>query len=105
MMTIIEMTVDEIRETYFYDAEPISDLPKINRTALLAAFDDSPNEFYFALHGWCCEPLRSCQTMWCSPQQLAAVVYSSQEIYLFTFEDLSSFRAGLVEIRISFNRQ
>jgi hypothetical protein len=104
-MIVISVTVEEIRETYFYDALPTDELPMIHRAGLLLApFDDSYEDLFFALHGWNCEPLRWNQTLWYSTDQLAAVVLISHEVYLFTFVDRSSLQAGLVEIRKIFSR-
>jgi hypothetical protein len=106
-LTILEMTVAEIRELYFYDADPIDDLPGVHCTGLLAPFDDlTPAELEVDLYAWCCERLLpgTSRTLWHCPWQLAAVVLSSQEIYLFTFDDLGSYEAHLTEIRASFSR-
>lgn len=53
-MIVIPMTVEEIRETYFYDAlQTDEQLPMIHRAGLLLApFDDSYEDLFLALHGW-----------------------------------------------------
>jgi hypothetical protein len=103
-MTIITMTAAEIRDTYFYDAHPIHDLPGITCAALLAPFDDLTTEtLENDLFGWSREGLGR-KSLWYSTEHLAAVVYSSHEIYLFTFDDLTTFETHLKEIRNSFAR-
>ncbi|HEX3552306.1 MAG TPA: hypothetical protein VIA62_03650 [Thermoanaerobaculia bacterium] len=105
-MTTFEMTVDEILETYFYDADPIDDLPGIQQAGLIAAFDDERHEDETRFWGWNGLSLRFsyCRGLRFSRKQLAILVYDSHEIYLWTFEDPSSFETGLLEIRSSFNR-
>jgi hypothetical protein len=104
-MTIITMTLAEIRNAHFYDAHPIDDLPGITCPGLLAPFDDMTTEaLENDLFGWSrqslgCNPLH---TLWYSTEHRAAVVYSSHEIYLFTFENPTSFAIHLEEIRNSF---
>jgi hypothetical protein len=99
-LTLVEMTAAEIRETHFYDAEPIDDLPGIHCTALLAPFDDLTTETLDQdLYGWGCQRPSPSQTLWYSPTQLAIVVYSSHEIYLFTFDSRDAFDTHLAEIR------
>jgi hypothetical protein len=43
-------------------------------------------------------------TLWQCVWQLAVIVYSSHQIYLFTFDDLASFETHLTEIRARFHR-
>jgi len=105
-MTHFEMPVAEIRETYFYAAEPIDDLPGIQQAGLIAAFDDERHEDESRFWGWNGLSLRFsyCRGLRFSRNQLAILAYDSGEIYLWTFEDPSSFETGLLEIRNSFNR-
>jgi hypothetical protein len=104
--TMIPMTVDEIRETYFYDALPTDEFPTINRAEfLLAPFDDSSETLDPAFLGWSLAPLRWYQTLWYSTEQLAAVLLISHEIYLFTFADRSSLEVGIAEIKQVCNRR
>jgi hypothetical protein len=104
---IVVMRVDEIRDLHFYDAETIDDLPGIDCTGWIAPFDDLTTEALERdLYGWCCERLLpgTSRTLWHCPWQLAALVYSSQEIYLFTFDTLGDYEAHLTKIRASFRR-
>jgi hypothetical protein len=97
------MTVEEIRDRYFNDAEPIDDLPGVHSTGLLAPSEDhTTDELALDLYcGWRYESL--CPgTLWHCVWQLAVIVYSSQQIYLFTFDDLGSFETHLTEIRACF---
>jgi hypothetical protein len=106
-LNLVEMKVAEIRELYFYDADPIDDLPGIHCTGLLAPYDDLTFDgLAHDLYGWGCERLLpgTATTLWHCVWQLAVVVYSSNEIYLFTFDDLGSYEAHLTEIRVSFSR-
>ena len=100
-MQIITITVDEIRETYFYDVpENVTDeFPTVNRASLLmAAFDGRTEDLAEDLWGWTFEPGRY-ETLWYSSERRAACLQFAGEVYLFTFADLSSLEAGIAEIR------
>lgn len=99
-MQIITNTVDEIRETYFYDVpENVTDeFPTVNRTCLLmAAFDGRTEDLAEDLWGWTFEPFRY-QFLWYSSERRAAFLQFAGEVYLFTFADPSSFETGIAEI-------
>jgi hypothetical protein len=100
-MQIITNTVDEIRETYFYDVlENVTDeFPTVNRTCLLiAAFDGRTEDLAEDLWGWTFEPVSNDQILWYSSERRAAFLQFAGEVYLFTFADLSSFETGVAEI-------
>ncbi len=99
-MNIITMTIDEIRETYFYDVpENVPDeFPTVTRTSLLmAAFDGHTEDLAEGLWGWTFEPGRY-KTLWHSSERRAAFLQFAGEVYLFTFVDQPSFQAGIAEI-------
>jgi hypothetical protein len=96
------ITIDEIRETYFYDVpENVPDeFPTVNRVSLLmAAFDGRTEDLEEDLWGWSFEPVSSNQILWHSSDRRAAFLQYAGEVYLFTFADLSSFEAGIAEIK------
>ena len=100
-MQITTISLDEIRETYFYDVpENVSDeFPTVNRTCLLmAAFDGRTEDLAEDLWGWTFEPVSSYQFLWYSSERRAAFLQFAGEVYLFTFADLSSFETGVAEI-------
>ena len=100
-MQITTISLDEIRETYFYDVpENVSDeFPTVNRTCLLmAAFDGRTEDLAEDLWGWTLEPLSNDQILWYSSARRAAFLQFAGEVYLFTFADLSSFETGVEEI-------
>ena len=107
VQNLVEMTVEEIRDLHFYDVEPIDDLPGVHCKGLLAPFDDQTTDgLALDLYGWGCERLLpgTARTLWHCVWQLAVIVYSSHEIYLFTFDDLGSYETHLTEIRACFRR-
>ncbi|HYN19420.1 MAG TPA: hypothetical protein VE078_00550 [Thermoanaerobaculia bacterium] len=99
-MRISTVTIDELRETYFYDTpENVThEFPTVNRDSLLmAAFDGRTEDLAEDLWGWTFEPGRY-RTLWYSSERRAAFLQFAGEVYLFTFADASSFLAGVSEI-------
>ena len=100
-MQIFTVTVDELRDTYFYDVpENVTDeFPTVHRASLLmAAFDGRTEDLAEDLWGWTFEPGRY-QDLWLSSERRAAFLRDGGEVYLFTFADLSSFQAAIAEIK------
>jgi hypothetical protein len=104
-MTIITAGVEQIRETYFDEAsEDYESFPTVNRAGLLLAeFEGTIEELENELLGWHFKPLSWHQILWYSDEHLAAFLKTGTlrvtDIYLFTFEDLSSLQAGVAEIK------
>lgn len=103
-MNIITMHVEEIRESYFYDAtEDHDSFPTVIRTSLLSEpFEGTAADLQNDLLGWNFHLLHWSQLLWFSEKHLAAFLqlgYGSTEIYLFTFADLDSLKAGIAEIQ------
>jgi hypothetical protein len=110
-MIIITAGVEQIRETYFDEAsEDHESFPTVNRASLLMAeFEGSTEELENELLGWHFKPLSWHQFLWYSEEHLAAFLQTgtlrATDIYLFTFEDLSSLQAGVDEINEVCRRQ
>jgi hypothetical protein len=111
---ILTPGLDEIRDTYFSDVPeniPQDDMfPTVNRAGLLLAeYEGTPQELDNQLLGWSCETLSWYQTLRHSEQHLAAFLQIGtgrvSEIYLFTFSDLASQKAGVAEIKEVCRRQ
>jgi hypothetical protein len=104
-MTIITMRVEEIRESYFYDAtEDHESFPTVHRASLLnEEFEGTAADLENDLLGWNSHFLHWSQMLWYSEEHLAAFLQLGYgpmtEIYLFTFADLLSLQAGIDEIK------
>ena len=110
-MIIITMGVEEIRNSYFYDApEDSGSFPTVNRASLLTEkFEGTPADLENDLLGWNFHSLHWTQRLWVSEKHLAAFLQLGSgcvtDIHLFTFEDLSSLQAGVAEIEEVCRRQ
>jgi len=112
-MNILTITagLDEIRDTYFEDgAEDIESFPTVIRAGLLLAeLEGHSQELENDFLDWHCQHLSWHQTLWYSEKHLAAFLQTGTlrvtDIYLFTFADLSSFQAGVAEIKETCRRQ
>jgi hypothetical protein len=105
MHTIITATVSDLRDRFFFDAEP-NPVAFTADVSLSTDYGISLDELCEDLLGWtcvrlCCKP-RS--IAWLNPLSLGIVVYASQEYFLFGFSDLDSYQEGYRRIQEMFDR-
>lgn len=108
---IITAGLNEIRDTYFDEAsEDHESFPTVNRAGLLMTeLEAHEQELQNDLLDWHCQHLSWHQTLWYSEMHLAAFLQTGTlrvtDIYLFTFDDLSSLQAAVAEIKEVCRRQ
>ena len=102
MYTIITVTVSEIRDRYFPDAEP-NPVDFATTVSVSTDYGISVDELDEVLLGWTAKRLsRPRSIAWLNPSPLGIVVYASQESYLFGFSDLDTYQEGYRRIQQMF---
>lgn len=101
-MITLSMGVEQLREIYFdgLTEDDNESFPTVTRTGLLVGeLESTTLDLYNDLLGWTLEPQSWHQLLWHSEKHLAAFLHLWAErradIYLFTFDDHSSYHAGV----------